>query len=53
MRTVCDVGSGMGGFARSLLERSPNVHVTQFDLPNTIALAKQVRPPSLVRVYFD
>ncbi|KAF8961606.1 O-methyltransferase-domain-containing protein [Flammula alnicola] len=39
--TVCDVGSGMGGFSRSLLEMFPDVHVTQFDLPKTIALAKQ------------
>ncbi|KDR72502.1 hypothetical protein GALMADRAFT_142824 [Galerina marginata CBS 339.88] len=40
-RSVCDVGSGMGGFSRSLLEISPNVHVAQFDLPKTIAIAKQ------------
>ncbi|KDR68931.1 hypothetical protein GALMADRAFT_77975 [Galerina marginata CBS 339.88] len=40
-QTICDVGSGMGAFSRSLLEQFPNVHVTQFDLPNTMTLAKR------------
>lgn len=42
VKSVCDVGSGLGAFSRSLLERFPDVRVVQFDLAPTIAMAEQV-----------
>ncbi|KAF9552959.1 S-adenosyl-L-methionine-dependent methyltransferase [Agrocybe pediades] len=44
VRSVCDVGSGMGGFSRALLDAFTHIHVAQFDLPPTIAIAKQQWP---------
>ncbi|KAF5319647.1 hypothetical protein D9619_008584 [Psilocybe cf. subviscida] len=41
VKSVCDVGSGLGAFSRSLLERFPDVRVVQFDLAPTIAMAEQ------------
>ncbi|GLB41603.1 putative S-adenosyl-L-methionine-dependent methyltransferase [Lyophyllum shimeji] len=42
VRTVCDVGSGVGAFVWPLLESYPHVHATLFDLPETIDLAKEL-----------
>ncbi|KAF9254800.1 S-adenosyl-L-methionine-dependent methyltransferase [Marasmius fiardii PR-910] len=39
-QTICDVGSGGGGFAWPLLRQFPNVQVTMFDLPETLEMAK-------------
>jgi 2-polyprenyl-3-methyl-5-hydroxy-6-metoxy-1,4-benzoquinol methylase len=39
--TICDVGSGIGAFSTSLLERHPKLQVTLHDRPETVALAQQ------------
>ncbi|PPQ73075.1 hypothetical protein CVT26_014641 [Gymnopilus dilepis] len=42
LQGICDVGSGAGNFSRAILEKYPGIQVTQFDLPRTIAVAKQL-----------
>ncbi|KAH7879245.1 S-adenosyl-L-methionine-dependent methyltransferase [Lentinula edodes] len=39
--TVCDVGCGNGSFVWSLLQKFPQIHVTLFDLHETLEAAKQ------------
>ncbi|KAF5393076.1 hypothetical protein D9757_001268 [Collybiopsis confluens] len=39
--TVCDVGSGIGAFSMTLLERFPNLQVSLHDRPETIGLAQE------------
>lgn len=41
VRTVCDVGSGVGSFAWPLLETYFHIHVTLHDLPETINMTKE------------
>ncbi|KIK67744.1 hypothetical protein GYMLUDRAFT_36509 [Collybiopsis luxurians FD-317 M1] len=39
--TVCDVGSGIGAFSMTLLERYPELQVTLHDRPETVTLAQE------------
>ncbi|KAF8197017.1 S-adenosyl-L-methionine-dependent methyltransferase [Pholiota molesta] len=40
VKTVCDVGSGIGHFTKALLKHTTDIKVTLFDLPKTIEVAK-------------
>jgi SAM-dependent methyltransferase len=40
-RAVLDLGGGTGGYARALLEALPAAHVTLFDLPEVVDLARR------------
>jgi 16S rRNA G1207 methylase RsmC len=40
--TLCDVGSGVGGFALPLAKKFPSIQITLHDLPDTIEQAKGV-----------
>lgn len=42
VKTVCDVGAGIGHFSRALLQAKSDVLVTMLDLPGTIENTKQV-----------
>ena len=42
--TICDVGSGVGGFSLPLAKAYPKIKITLLDLPETINQAKAVRP---------
>jgi len=41
VKTLCDVGSGVGTFAWPLLKTYPEINVTLLDLPEVIELAKE------------
>ena len=41
-RTLMDVGGGPGTYAMALCERWPDLRATVFDLPETIAIAREV-----------
>jgi 2-polyprenyl-3-methyl-5-hydroxy-6-metoxy-1,4-benzoquinol methylase len=45
VKTVCDVGSGIGHFSKALLKHTTDIKVTLLDLPKTIEVAKAVSPP--------
>jgi len=41
-RTLIDIGGGPGTYAMALCERNPALRATVFDLPETIAIAREV-----------
>ena len=45
VKTICDVGGGIGHFSKALLQNTTNTNVVLFDLPETIEVAKAVRSP--------
>ncbi|KAJ3806632.1 S-adenosyl-L-methionine-dependent methyltransferase [Lentinula lateritia] len=42
VKTVCDVGCGNGSFVWPLIQEFPNLHVSLFDLPETLEVARHV-----------
>lgn len=49
--SLCDVGSGIGGFAIPLAKAYPHIKITMQDLPGTIEQAKQVKFDSLFIIH--
>lgn len=52
VKTVCDVGSGVGAFALPLSKAFPHISISLFDLPEPINMAQDVSVPNLASLSF-